>query len=159
MMSEARCYLKFACEVYGKQHREGRIFVHEHPATAKSWDEQCVVNLLKQKGVYRTSLDMCRFNLQSIDPDGISGLVKKRTGIITNSLIMSQHLSRHCLGGHSHVQLKGARRATEAATYTVEFCEAIVEGYKRHLAEMDSKKLKKNLFDRHHYDIPCSFYQ
>ena len=38
MLKEARCYLKFMCELYQLQYDGGRVFVHEHPFQATSWD-------------------------------------------------------------------------------------------------------------------------
>ena len=61
------------------------------------------------------------------------GLVKKRTTIMTNSKIVGEYLARKCCGDHSHAQLKGGNRCTLAATYTPEFAQALVEGYKLHM--------------------------
>ena len=40
-----------------------------------------------------------------------------------------------CLGNHRHVRLKGGTKCTNAAVYTREFCEAIVEGFELHLTK------------------------
>ena len=83
----ARCHLKFACRIYAMQHREGRLFIHEHPDTGQSWNEPDVQQLLKMEGVVRRRLDMCRYGLQSQDKNGVA-LVKKTTSTLTNSVIM-----------------------------------------------------------------------
>ena len=132
-MKEARAYLDFSCRLYSIQNAAKRVFIHEHPAHAASWEEGCIQELLKQVGVQRVELDMCRFNLQTQDPNGEWGLVKKSTSLLTNSDIVAEHLSRKCCGGHKHNLLIGGRRATLAATYTPEFCEAIVEAFKKHV--------------------------
>ena len=67
MMDEARGLLKFSTQVYQKQMREGRLFLHEHPSTAQSWDEQCITDLMKQPSVIRVTCDMCRYNLRVVD--------------------------------------------------------------------------------------------
>ena len=133
MMDEARSHLKFACRIYAMQHRENRLFIHEHPDTAQSWKEPDVQRLLEMKGVVRRRLDMCRYGLQSQDKDA-TVLVKKTTSILTNSVIMGDYLGRRCQGGHRHVALKGGRRCALAALYTKEFCEAIVTAFKKHEA-------------------------
>ena len=142
MMEEARGLLRFSCQVYRKQLREGRVFLHEHPSTAQSWTEKEVEELLKEPSVIKVQCDMCRYNLQCEDDLG-TGLVKKTTSLMTNSSVMGEFLSRRCVGDHRHVHLKGGRRATMAATYTAEFCEAIVEAFKLHVKA--ERRKKKNL--------------
>ena len=142
-MRQARGLLEFACQVYTKQNAEGRVFVHEHPLSASSWNEAPIQELLKQPGVLKVNLDMCRFKLTSKGPDGVVGLVMKPTSLLTNSVVVSEHLSRRCLGDHTHVRLIGGKRATEAAIYSPAFCEAVVEAYKMHLISQGKLKKKK----------------
>ena len=141
-MRIAREHLKFSCEVYQLQNSQGRAFLHEHPASAGSWKEDCMKKLLEIPGVVKRELDMCCYNLRSHDEQG-EGLVQKSTSIVTNSCTIGDHLARKCCGGHRHVHLKGGRRAALAAVYTPEFCEAIVEAYKLH-----KKKIKKHSFSQ-----------
>ena len=89
---------------------------------------------MKLPNVDRYLLDMCCYNLTSSDKLG-TGVVKKTTAILTNSPIIGKFLARKCSGGHRHVRLWGGRKATAAATYSPDFCEAIVEGYKLHIAD------------------------
>ena len=65
MLREARAYLRFMCKLYKLQHKSGRLFLHEHPANAKSWAEEEVQEILKLNGVVRARLDMCAYNLRS----------------------------------------------------------------------------------------------
>ena len=132
-MSEARSHLKFACRIYKLQDEAGRAFVHEHPRKARSWEEPEIKQLLEVKGVVRVDLDMCRFNLRSTDALDKERLVLKPTSLLTNSEAIAKHMSRKCCGGHNHTHLIGGQRATSAATYTQEFCEGLVEGYKLHI--------------------------
>ena len=37
----ARRHLEFVCELYHMQLARGRLFLHEHPAQADSWEELC----------------------------------------------------------------------------------------------------------------------
>ena len=144
MMKEARELLRFSCQVYALQHEAGRTFLHEHPATASSWGEKPIVDLLKLDGIYRRELDMCRYNLRTPDENGKMGLVRKTTSVLTNSLVLAIHLARRCCGGHKHIHLKGGRKATMAALYTDEFCESIVEGYKLHMISEGKRKKPQN---------------
>ena len=94
---------------------------------------------IKKLEIIRKELDMCRYNLQSTDDKG-TGLVQKSTSLITNSATMGEHLARKCLGGHRHVHLKGGTRATAAATYTSEFCSAVVEAYRLHKQQAQARQ-------------------
>ena len=58
MMNQARTHLEFACRMYAKQYRAGRVFLHEHPDTAQSWKEPCIQKLMGMPGVRRSKLDM-----------------------------------------------------------------------------------------------------
>ena len=150
MLSEARGYLRFMCKLYKLQHRAGRMFLHEHPENATSWAEEEIQEVLKLPGVIRSSLDMCAYSLKTRGTGG-EGYAKKPTGIITNNLKFSQHLSRHCNGEHAHQQLKGGSRSAQAAIYTEEFCEAIVEGYKKH-GRRNPPEPHRNLQERDGWD-------
>ena len=142
MMHEARSYLNFAVKAYRLQYAAGRVFLHEHPASAKSWGEAEMEKLMRLPGVHKGSLDMCRYGLTQIGEEG-EGPVKKETCIISNSKIMVEHLSRRCLGDHMHVQLKGGTRTSRAAIYSPMFCEEIVSGYKKHKESMKSRWKKE----------------
>ena len=163
MMAQARRLLSFSCEVYAAQHASGRIFLHEHPATAESWQEDCIKKVLDLPGVVRRDLDMCQYNLRATDEQG-EGLVKKATAIMTNSEVMGNCLARKCCGGHRHVLLKGGSKCARAAVYTNDFAEGIVESYKMHLRKTGqikrkskktySRKQRGSLEARNHIDAP-----
>ena len=40
MIEEGRQHLEFVCWMYRRQLRNGKWFLHEHPATAVSWSEK-----------------------------------------------------------------------------------------------------------------------
>ena len=51
-MREARALLEFACQCYRMQNDDGRIFIHEHPASAQSWkEEEGIMKLAALPGV------------------------------------------------------------------------------------------------------------
>ena len=93
MLREARAYLRFMCQLYKIQHQGGRMFLHEHPASAKSWAEEEVQEILKLEGVVRARLDMRMYNLTTDGPDG-PGPSKKPTDIMTNNSQFAQYLAR-----------------------------------------------------------------
>ena len=138
-MHTARLHLNFACQLYELQHRQGRVFIHEHPQSARSWAEDSIQKLLKIPGVSKYQLDLCRFNLMTRSKAG-EGLAKKPTTILTNSAAMGEYLARKCEGGHVHMPLIGGDRATRAAVYTPELCQAIVEGIQNPQSEEITEK-------------------
>ena len=150
MLAEARGYLRFMCRLYKLQHKAGRMFLHEHPDGATSWAEEEVQEILKLSGVVRSTLDMCAYGLWTHGSSGC-GLALKTTGIITNNAHFSRHLSRRCSGDHDHIALNGGTRTAQAAIYTESFCEATVEGYKKHGC-LNPPKPHRNLSERDGWD-------
>ena len=118
------------------QHESGRIFLHEHPNSAGSWQELAIAKLLKLLGVHKAQLDMRQYGLQTAGPDGTIGFAKKTTSLLTNSEIMAKTLAKRCNGEHRHVQLFGGQRCSKAAVYTVEFAQAIVDACRLHKATL-----------------------
>ena len=59
MMREARELLGFACKLYSKQVAGNRVFMHEHPNTATSWDEAPIKALLKNIAFGEDSAAVC----------------------------------------------------------------------------------------------------
>ena len=47
-LAAGRLHLAWMCKMYQKQVAAGRLFLHEHPANATSWSEQCVTELLQK---------------------------------------------------------------------------------------------------------------
>ena len=48
---EGRVHLEFMCKIYRRQMRAGRWLLHEHPATAVSWNEACINKLTEYPSV------------------------------------------------------------------------------------------------------------
>ena len=63
-MEAARVHLRCCMRLYALQVREGRFFVHEHPAEASSWEEQCVAEIAAMDDVGMVMLDMCAFGMR-----------------------------------------------------------------------------------------------
>ena len=57
-------HLEFVLRLYRKQLARGTHFLHEHPATADSWEEDPVQELLRQPGVNSVVGHMCRQGMQ-----------------------------------------------------------------------------------------------
>ena len=59
--------LVFATQCYWEQIERGMFFLHEHPATASSWQMDCVSQLVAHPGVYVVTGDMCRWGMRVRD--------------------------------------------------------------------------------------------
>ena len=111
-------HLKFVTEVYNLQYYAGRLFLHEHPAGASSWDEQCVKEVLAQLGGETTITDQCQFGQRSREGNPI----RKPTKWMSNCQEMLESLDKRCTGrgcvcsktGMPHATCSG-RTAKEAA--------------------------------------------
>ena len=99
---------------------------------------------------------MCQFDMTSEDEMG-TGMVKKPTGIMTNSIEVEREVRRECGGNHRHVTLINGR-ARACQVYPEKFCEAACRGIARQL-QKDAQDLKrkgeekeksKGLMDRMH---------
>ena len=130
-VGKAQFNIELCVMLYKLQHDQGRYFLHEHPASASSWKEASMVELMNTHGVERVVADMCCFGMVSHDEQG-TGLVKKPTGCLTNAECISRELSQRCVGGHRHVHLIGGK-ASAAEVYPYDLCCAILVGLKKQL--------------------------
>ena len=104
-MKNARVHLKFVVKLYRIQLAEGRHFLHEHPAGARSWVEPYMVKLMQVPGVDSVVSHQCEYGLMSPDANGVLQLVKKPTRWLSSSPAMLRRLSRRCSCKHVHQQL------------------------------------------------------
>ena len=63
ILSKARMHLNFVCSLYEEQVQGGRFFIHEHPATATSWDEPAVKRVMKLPEVRVSRVDACQYGM------------------------------------------------------------------------------------------------
>ena len=91
---EAVEHLKFVCHLYRKQAEAGRWFLHEHPAQADSWGEQCVQDVLKIKDADIVVSDQCQYG--QCDTQGRP--IKKPTKWLSNSGCIRSKLEKRCAG-------------------------------------------------------------
>ena len=125
-LREGLQHLKLVCEVYRWQHDHGRLFVHEHPYYATSWNLDMVKRLRSLKGVMVAYTDQCMFG-QTVRRGSEEGLAKKPTGFMTNSEAIYNALSKVCDKSHEHMELIGGI-ARQAAAYPVKLVDAILRG-------------------------------
>ena len=126
-----RTHLEFCAKLYALQWKAGRYFLHEHPAEATSWQEDCIKNILEKEGVLRVTGDQCRYGLKAADKHR-TGLARKRIGFMTNSVCVAQKLEKRCPNKpgnevHKHVRLEDGRTRA-AQEYPPASCRAICSG-------------------------------
>ena len=127
-VKEGKTHLSFVVDLYKMQMDRGKHFLHEHPATARSWQEEKVVQLMNRAGVHTVVADQCQYGLKSRSPTGEYLPVMKPTRFMTSSEQMSRRLQRRCKRDHKHQQLVGGRAAS-AAFYPMPLVKAILLGF------------------------------
>ena len=133
LVSEAVAHLRFVLELCTMQHKAGRLFLLEHPASSLSWHAHMLQAIAKLDGVHRISFDFCALGMTTETAQGNEAPAKKRTTVLTNSDAVATLLREaQCRGEHKHQQLLGGR-AGPWQVYTEKFCRLICEGVKREL--------------------------
>ena len=89
-----------------KQHLEGRLFAHEHPACASSWQLPDVQRVQAMDGVMMVVFDQCMVGLKS----KVHGkAMRKRTRRMTNApRIVAQSSGLLCDRCHQHQTIQGS---------------------------------------------------
>ena len=131
-------HIRFCCELYEEQHRQGRFFLHEQPSNASSWHLSCIRELMAKPGIARTVGDQCQYGQTAAD----GRPVKKATGWLSNAPAILEELSLRCSGREgrcsggrkTHAAASG-RVAREAAVYPFRLCRAIFVGLRKHLIQ------------------------
>eukprot|EP00973_Karenia_brevis_P048993 6794343-Karenia_brevis.AAC.1 len=129
---KAVSHLLFAIELYKLQMESGRLFVHEHPLGASSWNIPDMTSLMNDPRVMKVHGDQCMFGLVT----EVAGAVipaKKPTGFLTNCPDIAAELDVRCDGSHPHGHLISGR-AGKASKYPDGLCKAICRGLHRHLS-------------------------
>ena len=123
--------LQFASQCYWDQIERGMFFLHEHPATASSWNMDCIAEIAAHPGVYTVVSDMCRWGMKVRDeiPEDPTQpyLIKKPTKWMTNCRQLADLLSLRCEGNHSHVRLEGGTLTKKAASYPLPLVRDILK--------------------------------
>ena len=140
-------HLKFAMKLCLKQHEQGRLFMFEHPVSASSWGAQVVEYIAGLDGVFKVNFDFCMLGMETVDDAGDPAAAKKRTGILTNSMILAMLLrDAQCRGEHVHTQLLGDR-ASAAQIYPDKFCRLVCEAVKREKSSIEWRNRMQVKFD------------
>ena len=135
IMDKAKMHMAFVCELYKIQARNGRYFLHEHPATATSWVLPCIKEVLHMDGVDVVHGDQCQYGQRNKQGDPL----KKGTKWMSNAMEVLRALKKRCRGqggactmGGNHGQCMG-QAAKDAAIYPFKLCKAILEGIRNQL--------------------------
>jgi hypothetical protein len=141
ILTRARMHLNFVCSLYEEQVQGGRYFIHEHPATATSWEEPAVKRVMNLPEVRVSRADACQYGIEGIYR-GESMPVKKPTKWLSNMRGVNEALSKTCTGqgglcsnGKSHASCTGSR-AEQAAIYPLKLCRAILTGIRNHITSI-----------------------
>ena len=121
-------HMKFVVQLYRNQLSAGRVFLHEHPAGAKSWGLAEVQKLGTEAGVAIYHADQCMYGLKTWGNGRAQPVAaKKPTKFMTNSQAMANQLNKRCRGDHEHQHLVGNRCAA-AAFYPTPLVKAMIRG-------------------------------
>jgi hypothetical protein len=124
--AEAETLLGFAIEVYEHQMRHGRHFLHEHPASATSWDLPAMMKLRKKKGVGEVVGHLCQYGLTTKAGESRAPALKP-TRFLSSAEEVLKLLGKRCPRDHKHQRLAQGR-AHDAAIYPPELCKAMLRG-------------------------------
>ena len=131
MIEHGMRHLEFSMEIYKIHIDSGIYFLHEHPASARSWQTEVVQDIMHRRGVRVVRGDMCTFEMQQTDSEGI-GYIKKATKFMTNAEYIADRLDQRCKGDHRHTQLISGR-ANQAEIYPDKLCNTILKGLIEHM--------------------------
>lgn len=126
---EGLLHLRFAVAIAMNQIKNGRGFVFEHPRYATSWSSKELQKLMDYPDVFAIAVDQCAFGLTVAKGRHRGRLAKKPTLLLTNVPEMAEFVERRCTKDHLHGHLLGGT-AQEAARYTPQFTQALVNGIK-----------------------------
>ena len=125
-LRKADALLRTAMRVAAQQVSQGRYFVFEHPACAKSWSTDMVQTVFAMPGVRRATFDQCRYGL--VGPSGQP--MRKRTSFLTNcSFVFTEFDGKYCQCTGTHQRIIGTELgeplAAWAAHYPPRLCRAL----------------------------------
>ena len=121
-------HMRFVMKLYRKQLDAGRAFLHEQPATARSWGLKEVKEMMQEAGVDVMTADQGMYGLKTWGANRHQWVpAKKPIQIMTNSRSIAKELGRRCPGLHAHQPLLDGR-AKSAARYPDGLCRAICRG-------------------------------
>ena len=136
-LAAARVHLAFVCELYTMQLEEGRYVIHEHPASASSWPERSVQDVMRSPAVACVVGHQCQYGQSCPKAGRDEGPVKQPARWMTNSPRLVEELGRvcsgrrgQCISGETYAHLVDVR-ARAAAKHPEELCLAMLRGMRR----------------------------
>ena len=142
-LRRAKMHLDFVVHLYRIQIEGGRLFLHEHPASATSWRHDTVEQIMQLPGVHRIIGDQCQYGAQARRGARAGDPVRKPSGFMSNGPLILKELGKRCSGkngwcsrrkGGQHVTASG-QVAKDAAIYPDGLCRAIIKGIAAELEE------------------------
>ena len=97
-LKKAKMHLKFVISLYREQMDGGRMFLHEHPESSASWQEEMVKDLLAMDAVDRVVGDQCRYGAEVMAGMYQGRPIRKSTGFMSNAPEVLKALRRRCDG-------------------------------------------------------------
>ena len=125
---EGNVLFKFALEFYELQLSEGRHFLHEHPASATSWQVPRMMALRRRPGVGETVAHLCQYGFMTPGTAGLRMPAQKLICFLSSAPELLKLLGQQCPGNHKHQPLLGGR-AADAAIYPPALCRAMLRGF------------------------------
>ena len=93
---QAKLQLAFSVEIYQYQLSKGRHFLHEHPASAASWEDDEVNTLRQLQNVQTVTGHLCQYGMTQTDKDGETRHVFKPTRWMSSAPELIKRLGRKC---------------------------------------------------------------
>ncbi|CAK0899647.1 unnamed protein product, partial [Prorocentrum cordatum] len=132
IMERGVAHLVFCAERYKEQIKAGRLFLHEQPASSRSWRLWMIREIAEMPGLHYVECDQCAHGLWCTVAVG-PALVKEPTGWLTNSAEIARELTRRCPGCARHCQTVGlGRRGMRIIErYPPKLVAAVLRGLRR----------------------------
>ena len=146
IIQEGQRHLNFMIRIYKRQLARGKYFIHEHPASAVSWDEREMVKLMAHRDVILTQADQCMYGLTTRTDGGGTAPALKPTKFLTNSEPMARLLRTRCDKSHVHQALVSGRCA-DAAFHPLPLVRTLIRGIrdtKAESARRSQARIEKN---------------
>ena len=100
LIHEGNILLRFALEVYEFQFAEGRHFLHEHHASACSWQVPRMAALRQRQDVGEVIAHLCQYGLVTPGPNGSPMPAQKPTRFLSSAPELLKLLGKQCPGDH-----------------------------------------------------------
>lgn len=119
--------LEFSMELAKFFDDQGKGFVFEHPASASSWRQACVLDVLQRQNVLVARFHQCRYGLKS---PGSKLPMRKNTMLMTNlPSVQKEFHGKFCKCSADHCIIEGSEAGVQlsewAQQYPPKLCKAL----------------------------------